>query len=37
VTAAPDKPCPHEDFVASVEVCRHMASDDDPTIGSCQH
>jgi hypothetical protein len=30
--ADPDLPCPHEDFTATVEVCRHAASDDDPTI-----
>ncbi|MFI8535391.1 hypothetical protein ACIGMX_34740 [Streptomyces aquilus] len=30
--ADPDKPCPHENFDAYVEVNRLAASDDDPTI-----
>jgi hypothetical protein len=30
--ADPDKPCPHENFDAYVEVNRVTASDDDPTV-----
>lgn len=28
----PDRPCPHEDFRADVDVNRLQASDDDPTV-----
>jgi len=28
----PDKPCPHDNFEAFVEVNRHTASDTDPTV-----
>lgn len=31
-TADPDKPCPHEDFEARVEVSRLTVSDDDPAV-----
>ncbi|MGW4042991.1 hypothetical protein [Streptomyces sp. NPDC004721] len=30
--AAPDKPCPHENFDATVDVNRITASDNDPTV-----
>lgn len=32
MTVDPDRPCPHADFKAVVEVTRIAASDDDPTI-----
>lgn len=28
----PDRPCPHEDFEAQVDVVRRTASDEDPTV-----
>lgn len=30
--ADPDRPCPHEDFCANVEVNRLTKSDEDPTV-----